>query len=237
MSPWSSPIIVVPKKDGSYRICIDYRKLNQVTNSEKWPLPNILDILNRLKNSLWFSVKDLKSGYWQILMDEKSKEKTAFTTPDGHFEFHRLPFGLKNGPSDFCRIMQMILGDLEFAEVYIDDITIHSIDFISHCKHIKRTELHGAKVIAFVDHAALVYLKSIKNLTGRLARWIIFLQEFDFDIIYKKGSTLGNADALSRPVIDYLVTVEYTEEDEIVISSVNIKEVNQDVWEDANLLH
>jgi len=63
-SPWSSPVIVVPKKDGSYRICIDYRKLNQVTISEKWPLPNILDILNRLKNSVWFSVIDLKSGYW-----------------------------------------------------------------------------------------------------------------------------------------------------------------------------
>ncbi|CAF0997117.1 unnamed protein product [Brachionus calyciflorus] len=98
-----------------------------------------------------------------------------------------------------------------------------------------RTELHGAQAI--VDHAALVYLKSIKNPTGRLARWIIFLKEFDFDIIYKKGSTLANADALSRPVIDYLVTVECTEEDEIVISSVSIKEVNQDVWEDANLLH
>ncbi|CAF0802392.1 unnamed protein product [Brachionus calyciflorus] len=68
-SPWSSPVIVVPKKDGSYRICFDYRKLNQVTISEKWPLPNILDILNRLKNSVWFLVIDLKSGYWQILMD------------------------------------------------------------------------------------------------------------------------------------------------------------------------
>ncbi|CAF0997102.1 unnamed protein product [Brachionus calyciflorus] len=66
------------------------------------------------------------------------KEKAAFTTPDGYFEFHRLPFGPKNGPSDYCRIMQMILGDLEFVEVYMDDITIHSMDFISHCKNIKK---------------------------------------------------------------------------------------------------
>ena len=135
-SPWSAPVIVVPKKDGSKRICIDYRKLNAITVLENWPLPSILDILDRLSGSIYFSTIDLKSGYWQVLMDEESIEKTAFTTPDGHFEFLRLPFGLKNAPADFSRIMQNVLGDLKFVEVYLDDITVHSTDFQSHLKHL-----------------------------------------------------------------------------------------------------
>ncbi|CAF1106249.1 unnamed protein product [Brachionus calyciflorus] len=104
-SPWSAPLIVVPKKDGTFRICIDYRKLNEVTITEKWPLPNIQDILDRLKDSAWFTVIDLKSGYLEIIIEKGSIEKgsiekTAFTTPDGHYEFLRLPFCVKKGPTD-----------------------------------------------------------------------------------------------------------------------------------------
>jgi len=155
-SPWSSPVIVVPKKDGSKRICIDYRKLNKVTKTEKWPIPNILDILDRFKGSSWFSVIDLKSGYWQIKMDPDSIEKTAFSTPDGHYEFLRLPFGLKNAPGDFSRIMNIVLGGLEFVEVYLDDITIHSETLEQHIRHLQivfkkfrdaRLKINGKKCI------------------------------------------------------------------------------------------
>lgn len=80
------------------------------------------------------STLDLRSGYWQVKLDEESKELTAFSTPDGHYEFLRLPFGLKNAPAEFSRIMHMILGNLNFVEIYLDDIHSHTFD--EHCEHI-----------------------------------------------------------------------------------------------------
>ena len=136
-SAWSSPVILIPKKDGKKRMCIDYRKLNKITVQENWPIPRILDILDRISGSIWFTALDLKSGYWQIKMAKNSIEKTAFSTPDGHYEFLRLPFGLKNAPAEFSRIMYMILGDLDFVEIYLDDITIHSRTFKDHLKHVR----------------------------------------------------------------------------------------------------
>ena len=136
-SPWSSPIILVPKPNKTKRLCVDYRKLNEKTIQQNWPIPRILDILDRFKGSTIFSALDLKSGYWQVRMHEDSIAKTAFSTQDGHYEFLRLPFGLKNAPADFSRIMHMILGNLDFVEIYLDDITIHSKDFKTHVEHIK----------------------------------------------------------------------------------------------------
>jgi hypothetical protein len=100
-----------------------------------FPIPLIDDILDRVGSSLWFSDLDLKSGYWQIEMHPDDIQKTAFTTQDGHYEFLRLQFGLKNAPNDFCRIMAQILGHLKFVEIYFDNITIHSQDFHSHKNH------------------------------------------------------------------------------------------------------
>ena len=111
-SEWSSPCLLVPKKDGTKRFCVDYRKLNAVTHTEQWPIPRIQDILDRLAGSKWFTAWDLTSGYWQIMMDESSKDKTAFSTPDGHYQFKRMPFGLKNAPADFSRIMHRISNRL-----------------------------------------------------------------------------------------------------------------------------
>ena len=136
-SPWSSPIILIPKPDGSKRFCIDYRKLNSITEPEHWPIPRIDDIFDGLSGSKWYSVIDLKSGYWQMAMDEDSIEKAAFSTPDGHYEPKRMPFGLKNAPADFSRMMFMVLGNFLFVKVYLDDITIHSSTFKEHVGHIK----------------------------------------------------------------------------------------------------
>ena len=136
-SAWSAPVIMIPKKDGTERMCVDYRKLNAVTKQVNWPLPIIQDIFDRLSGSKWFSALDLKSGYWQIEMSPESIEKTAFSTPDGHYEFLRLPFGLKNAPAEFSRIMHQVLGNLKFVEIYLDDITIHSKTFDEHVSHIK----------------------------------------------------------------------------------------------------
>ena len=95
-SPWASPVVLVPKKDGSYRFCIDYRRLNSVTRKDVYPLPRIDDILDTLGGMKFFSSLDLASGYWQIGMDSESRAKSAFVTHRGLYEFTRMPFGMCN---------------------------------------------------------------------------------------------------------------------------------------------
>ena len=109
-SPWSSPIVLVPKKDGSVRFCIDYRRLNGVTRKDVYPLPRIDDILDTLGTSQYFSSLDLCAGYWQIELEPESCPKSAFVTHRGLHEFVRLPFGLCNGPSTFQRLMEVVLN-------------------------------------------------------------------------------------------------------------------------------
>ena len=128
-SPWSSSIVLVPKPDKTRRICIDYRKLNAITKPDMFPLPRILDILDSLAGSSFFTSFDLKAGYWQTQLDAASIPKTAFTTADGHYEFLRTPFGLRNASSQFSRLMQILLVHYKFVSVYLDDITIHSKTF------------------------------------------------------------------------------------------------------------
>ena len=138
-SPWSSSVVLVPKPHNEKRLCIDYRKVNAITIPDMFPLPRIQDILDSLSGSKWFTVFDLKSGYYQTFIDEKSIQKTAFTTADGHYEFIRTPFGLKNAPSQFSRFMQMLFGNRKFISLYLDDLTIHSSSFEDHIKHIRIT--------------------------------------------------------------------------------------------------
>ena len=136
-SPWSFPTLLVPKPNNKKRLCIDYRKLNAITETDPFPLPRIDDIFDKLNGSVIFSKIDQSSSYYQILMQPRSIALTAFSTPNGHYEFLRLPFGLKNAPSEFSRIMYQILGDLPFIEIYIDDIFVHSKSISDHFEHLK----------------------------------------------------------------------------------------------------
>jgi hypothetical protein len=147
-SPWSQSIVLVPKPDNTKRICIDYRRLNAITVPDVFPLPRIQDILDSLSGSSLYTSFDLKAGYWQTQLDETSIPKTAFTTADGHYEFVRTIFGLRNAPSQFCRLMQILLGQYKFVSVYLDDLTIHSKTFNEHIEHIKTvlTVLRKAKL-------------------------------------------------------------------------------------------
>ena len=143
-SPWSSPVVMVRKKDGSHRFCVDYRGLNSVTKADTFPLPRIDDLLDQLGRASYFSTLDLASGFWQIRMEPLSQEKTAFVTPHGLFEFRVMPFGLTNAPAVFQRLMQQVLAGLnpedgsEFVTAYIDDILIFSPTLHEHLEHLQQ---------------------------------------------------------------------------------------------------
>lgn len=127
-SDYASPIILVRKKTGDYRLCIDFRALNKKTIKEHYPLPRIDDQLDNLSGHRYYTSLDLASGYYQIPVAESSKHLTAFVTPDGHYEFNRMPFGLVNAPSTFQRAINKILGNARFKEAYayMDDVIIPS---------------------------------------------------------------------------------------------------------------
>ena len=143
ISPWASPVVLVRKKDGTYRFCVDYRELNAVTKPDTFPLPRIDDLLDQLGNTKYFSTLDLASGFWQVQVHPNSRAKTAFVTPQGLHEFRVMPFGLTNAPAVFQRLMQRVLMDLnqkndaDFVTVYIDDILVYSKTLEQHLDHLK----------------------------------------------------------------------------------------------------
>ena len=140
-SPWASPVVLVKEKDGSSRFCIDYRKLNEITTRDIYPLPRIEDCLGALGGNAYFSSLDLFAGYWQIPMDEKDKQKTAFIVDGGLFEFNVMPFGLTNATATFQRFMDLVLAGLKWNSllVYLDDVCIFGKTFGEHLKNLEDT--------------------------------------------------------------------------------------------------
>ncbi len=155
-SPWAAPVVLVTKKDGSIRFCVDYRKINAVTKKDVYPLPRIDDALDAMYESTIFSTLDLASGYWQVEMDPEDREKTAFISEQGLFEFNVMPFGLCNAPATFQRLMDAVLAGLKWTccLVYLDDIIIFSKTFDEHLEHL-------AQVLGRIQEAGLM-LKTSK---------------------------------------------------------------------------
>ncbi|UYV65966.1 retrotransposon [Cordylochernes scorpioides] len=140
-SPYSSPALLVNKISDApnhpTRLCIDYRKLNQKTVPEHTPIPLIEQIIDRLSQSKIYAILDVKNAYWHIPIDEKDRHKSSFVTQLGYYEWNRPPYGLKNAPSQFERIMKSVFTkhNIHYALNYFDDIIIHSKTYEEHIKH------------------------------------------------------------------------------------------------------
>ncbi|KAK3505584.1 hypothetical protein QTP70_005014, partial [Hemibagrus guttatus] len=151
-SSFSSPIVVVRKKNGDVRLCIDYRKLNSQTSKDVYALPNLEETFSALTGSCWFSVLDLKSGYYQIEVEESDKHKTAFVCPLGFWEFNRMPQGVTNAPSTFQRLMERCMSDIHLKEVvvFLDDLIVFSDTLEEHERRLmsvlKRLKEYGLKL-------------------------------------------------------------------------------------------
>ncbi|GKA32847.1 reverse transcriptase domain-containing protein, partial [Tanacetum coccineum] len=238
-SPWVSPVHCVPKKGGMtvvtnenyeliptrlvtrWRVCIDYRKLNDATRKDHFPLPFMDQMLERLAGNEYFCFLDRFSGYFQIPIDPEDQEKTTFTFLYGTFAYRRMPFGLCNAPGTFQRCMMAIFHDMieETMEVFMDDFSGIVLDHKISKSGIEvdkakvdviaklppptsvkgiRSFLVLSKTIVYTDHSALKYLLAKQDAKPRLLRWILLLQEFNVEIRDKKGTKNLAADHLSR---------------------------------------
>ena len=139
-SPYGAPVLFVPKKDGRWRMCIDYRALNKQTVKDRFPLPRIDSLMERLGQARVFSKLDLASGYHQIAVKEEHIQKTAFRTQQGYWEFIVMPFGLCNAPASFQRLMNKVFSGTigDFILVYIDDILVFSRTIEEHWEHLRQ---------------------------------------------------------------------------------------------------
>ncbi|KAK3102478.1 hypothetical protein FSP39_011646 [Pinctada imbricata] len=136
-SPYASSIVVAKKPDGSLRICVDFRKLNTITVFDAEPMPDPDEIFSKISKSQYFTKIDLCKGYWQIAMNPEHKDLTSFVTPDGLFRFKVMPFGLKNAPATFNRMMRVILKGLAYTDSFLDDILLHTETWVDHVTELR----------------------------------------------------------------------------------------------------
>ena len=142
--PYSSPIVMVPKKDGTNRMCVDYRKLNEITTKDAYPLPRIGHTIDALQGAGYFSSLDLASDFWQVPVAEKDRHKTCLCTPEGGlYQFVKMPFGLRNAPATFQRLMNEIFKENLFKHVliFLDVLSVYSETPAEHLKHLEKVFL------------------------------------------------------------------------------------------------
>ena len=137
-SNWSSPCILVPKHDGGFRFCTDFRKVNDKTKSDSFHIPRIADCIDQIGNAKFVSTFDMLKGYWQVPLTQRAREISAFVTPSGLYQYKVMPFGMKNAPATFQRMVNKLVRDIDGCEGYIDDVVIFSDNWSDHIRQIKR---------------------------------------------------------------------------------------------------
>ena len=137
-SNWSSPCILVPKHDGRFRFCTDFRKVNDKTKSDSFPIPRIADCIDQIGNAKFVSTFDMLKGYWQVPLTRRAREISAFVTPSGLYQYKVMPFGMKNAPATFQRMVNKLVRDIDGCEGYIDDVVIFSDNWSDHIRQIER---------------------------------------------------------------------------------------------------
>ena len=138
-SEWAAPVVLITKKNGEIRFCVDYRRLNSISRTDSYPMPRVDELIDRLGSANYISTLDLSRGYWQVPMSAQSRAKTAFVTSYGLFEFNVMPFGLQGAPSTFQRMMDQLLRGLEdCAAAYLDDLVIHNATWPEHLASLRK---------------------------------------------------------------------------------------------------
>ena len=133
-SQWSSPCILVPKPDGTYRFCTDYRKVNSLTKTDSYPIPRIDDCIDKIGSAKFVTKMDLLKGFWQVPLTERAKEISAFVTPDGLYQYKVMPFGMKNSPATFQRLVNQVITGIPGCSAYIDDVVVYSDTWEEHLR-------------------------------------------------------------------------------------------------------
>ncbi|GJV99078.1 putative reverse transcriptase domain-containing protein [Tanacetum coccineum] len=200
-SPWGAPILFVKKKDGSFRMCIDYQELNKLTVKNRYPLPRIDDLFDQLQGSSVYSKIDLRSGYHQLRVRDEDIPKTAFRTRYGHYEFQVMPFGLTNVPAVFMDLMNrdsFSCNSLD-TELIVKDFRLTPPDF----KAVKNLESPATptvntSILRLCPPTSLQHILDQKELNMRQRRWLELLADYDCEIRYHPGKANVVADALSR---------------------------------------
>nr|XP_012138507.1 PREDICTED: uncharacterized protein K02A2.6-like [Megachile rotundata] len=235
-SPYASPITLVKKKTGDFRMCVDYRKLNAITIKDKHPLPLIDDQIDQLGGNRWFVGLDLALGYYQVPVAENSIAKTAFITPEGHYEFLRMPFGLTNAPAVFQRLMRKVLapvkGTIPFEEglsklrEVLEALRTHGLTLrLEKCSFFKETiEYLGREVSAQGVRPGQRKIEAVKGMPQptNVKQWLED-QEFTFEIVYRPESRIAHVDALSQnpqPVVLEVFHIDITEAEWIVAAQL-----------------
>ncbi len=182
-SPWASPIVMVPKLDNTLRFCNDFRKLYEVSAFNGYPMPWVDELLDRLGKARYISTLDLTKGYWQVPLSQSSREKTAFSTPNGHWQYRTLPFGLHGAPATFQRLMDILLRP---HQAYLDDVIIHSESRENHLERLRRvlTELRQAGLTANPKKCHLGLTKA-KYLGYKIGRVLIMPQKRKVEAVKK----------------------------------------------------
>ncbi|GBO99582.1 hypothetical protein EVAR_91285_1 [Eumeta japonica] len=210
MSEYSSPVVLVPKKDGSKRLCCDYRKLNGKIIRDNFPMALIDDVVEKLQGLMFYNTGS-KGWIFHVPVDSESTKYTAFVTHGGQYEFCYVPFGISNSPAVFCRFINVIFRDLirkGMAVVYMDDVIIPSRDEEEGIERLKMVlsvaEENGLRTLEEVsvpseeDCNAFTMTMKKSEVPLRISRWAMMLQDFDYEIEHRSGSKMRHVDALSR---------------------------------------